>query len=515
MIGTIPHISVGDVHVDLRGRRMRVLGGVADAEYWSRSGFRQRGGISSDAAGEGGTDCMMRDLTGVDHSPSWIGSSDVEGRGFVTLLGVGGSASGIVFLSEGKTVGIATGSTASFARVSDCRIVGAFNGIQNRASDCTFGPNIDIVNSTAKGVEVYGMTIQAVVALDTDPYTPSGIGSANAVVTQANHGNTPGVTTVRFSGTIQTSNGLNPIVPSNSDPPYTVQNPVTTNTFTIIVGGSCTDVTLASWGGPDVEAHYNPTPNIANNNTFIGVRTWQSAANTATGWSVGMNTGNPDGRAANTRIMACEDHGSNLPWEDAGSDTDWAGLNKSYDLNDNILTDPVALPNNIVATTVTAAGLVSAGFVLLGTYDFSINGASSSIEFHTLGAYSEIALVPRALTHGNGSTQNWQVQGSYDNATWLTSSGDYMRYGSTNASGLLFSSAVAAATPVSGWIHIKTFNLAIKQDVQINGGQDNNATSPKTNGAYFTAGTALQAVRVVNGGGVPTTGGIVYCLGKV
>jgi len=500
----IPHISVGDCHVDCRGKHFLIDGGYAEAEYWTRTGFRQRGGDGTNTNGEGGTGIMVRNVRGVDRTPSWIpGSTDNDSRAFVSLLGKHASISGVYFESAGSTVGIYTAPGSQYVRVSDFGIIGAYEGVQCRGNYGQFS-NGRILNSTRKAVEVYGLVLAESDDLGDDPLQPQGLGSGTLIVTQVAHGKAVGMS-FNFSGIVNENNGINIGGTSTN---YTIASVIGADHFTFAAGGSATSTN--AFGGGSANINYGTNPNIAIGNWFTNVISRQENTNTATGWSIGRSDGATDGRAQDTRIFGCADYGSNLHYEDAGSSTDWAGLNKN-------------LPNNGVFDALTASGLVTAGYMLAGSgntatglYDFSVDGASSGVEFHGLSAYSQIALVPIGLTHGSASTQNWQAQVSQDNSTWKTSNGDYARSGvSAGTSGLIFCGSIAQATPASGVVEIFLFNSALKHPVRINGGGDNSSSGAQSQGGYVTAAAALQAVRVINGGGVATTGGVVYCLGKV
>lgn len=510
-----PHISVGDCHVDCRGRRYRVLGAISDAEYFARTGFRQRGGSSSDPNGEGGTDLIFRDLTGVDQTAGWVVDTNAEGRGFVSVLGKGASISGIQFTSMATANGIAIGYPAERYRISDFQITGGAIGIQCRGNYGRFVNGV-LRNQINKGIEVYGKTVTGGVDLPSNPFTPHALGSGRVDVYAPSHGT---VSSAGFSNITQGANSL------TIDPSNVTTYPLTTDDadhYHFTATGSNTDATLSAFGGDGVQAVYSSnTPNTAYNNVFIGVSTRQDDSNTAVGWSIGKSDGNPNGRAQGTRIMACEDYNSATPYEDAGSNTDWAGLNAAYDSSNTLIAS--GLPNNGVFDTVTASGLVSASYGLVGSgntatgvYDFAVDGASSSIEFHGLSTQGEIAIAAFGLTHGDGSSRNWQVQVSQDNATWKNTNGDYARAGvSAGTNAIVFCGSVAAATPASGLVQIFLFKSALRHPVRINGGADNASTGAQSQGGYVTAAAALQAVRIVNSGGVNTTGGTVYCMGKV
>ena len=491
----MPHISVGDCVVDFRGIRHACDGGTWTGENFQRNCFRQRPGGEEKPSGEGGTECTFRGLKGLDLSPAWMADTSGAGRGFVTLLGEGGIVYDITFRTK-QSICFSVGSAAIDWQISKFRVRGARLGAQIRGERGKLHDGF-FLDWIEKGVEVWGATSSVDIALPPDPFTATP-GGSTVTVNAPDHSKTTGAS-VRFPGVVQ-GNGIT-IRLANENPAYTI-TVVDDGHFTISASGSA--LTADPWGGSSAQATFAAGDHDAVDNQIYNVTFIRTDDSTAKAISIGKSDGGSDGQASRTRLHGNTYIGdATTPWEDEGDDTDWAGLNSG------------GFPNNLRADTVTVPGLVTAGYQLIATYDYAVDGASSSIECHTLGAYSEIKVAAIELTHGSGSSQNWQVQVSEDNSTWKSSSGDYARDGSAaGTAGLVFCGSVAAATPAGGTVIIDMFNSAIKHTCTVAGGAKNASTGAQTQPGHITAATALQAVRLVNGGGVPTTGGTVYFMGK-
>jgi hypothetical protein len=315
-----PHISPGDRAIDMRGPNWKLNNITCRGEMFGRNGVNQRGGLVNDPNGTGADYLFVNGLYIEDTGPAQLESENDSGqlRAGISLGAFSSVLTNIVIKTKG--IGIQTQGIASDTKISNFIIEGARIGIDARGSDFTFS-NGTIVDSIEKGVQVWGATISDEQQLEDDPFT-STLGSNVVTVTAEAHGQIIG-DTVAFSGA-ESGNGIE-IIRSNVGN-YTIIAVPTADTFTISDGG---DLATASgaFGGSSVNVFYGTTANTAYRTTFIGVKTKQTDANTAIGWSIGIPQVGPNGRAEDTKIIACHDEDSDTPYEDAGTNTLWGPAN--------------------------------------------------------------------------------------------------------------------------------------------------------------------------------------------
>lgn len=88
--------------------------------------------------------------------------------------------------------------------------------------------------------------------LRSNPFKPTGIDESTVAVSHVRHGRVAG-DRVSFSTVRQGDNGLI-FTRANVGPPYTIQEPVMTDTYTVTVIGRATDT--KAFGGGVIIAHY-------------------------------------------------------------------------------------------------------------------------------------------------------------------------------------------------------------------------------------------------------------------
>jgi len=314
-----PHISRGDVLLDLRGSGMYVNNVYAYGEVFGRNGLRQRGGLAGDPNGEGGTGCIINNYTLIDLTPDSPTAGAASGlcQGGLALLGVDAKVSNIDIDTNG--IGITAGATCKGAKVANFDLRNCRLGIQGRGEQCKF-VNGDITDPKERGVEVYGEIIAVAQQLGDNPFT-STLGSDIVEVFAFQHGQVTGQE-VQFAGAVS-DNGID-IHRLNDNLPYTI-TVTSDDTFTIDTDTVAT--ASGSFGMFSVNAYFGSAAHTATNLVFVNVGVRHTIANTAIGWSIGQKEGPVNGRASDIKILGCSDDDSTTPYVDFGTNTVWGSAN--------------------------------------------------------------------------------------------------------------------------------------------------------------------------------------------
>lgn len=505
-----PEISVGDVPLDLRGIGWVVDTLWAESMIYGRNGPRQRGGTGANADGIGGVNAIFKNMFVTDLSPDPVGMTTGSCRGMVTALG-DGLTIGTLNLSApngGGGVGIHTAATATNTRIDNLTTVGLsipvkFEGDKGVIFRGRF------IDTTFKNTEVFGGTSNNRVDLITDPC--SGTTSSNIVTITCDgpHGETTGAK----AGFINLTNGNGIIIRRSNVLPYYPITVLNDTQFTIVADGSIINGAV-TWGGPAASVRFNGDPHTATGNEFHHLTFEYSDPDLATGiigLSIGAQTqadGSVSiGQADGTIVHFVRDEGSQFPRQDFGTNTDY------------VIGNAGGIPNQPALDILDVPPLSSSSITnnLLFEYGPILSSAAyvSAITITSLDSYEELLIEIEGVQHNSGSGQNWGIEFSTDNGdTWLASTSDYQRIGTTNASKLIFCGSIVAGLSLSGLIQITNFNLSAQRtEVWINGGQDGAATGAQNANGYAVVPQKHNAVRIIPGAG-QITGGAVRVYGK-
>lgn len=473
----MPHISIGDCIIDFRGIRHSVTEATWDGELSNRNGFRQRGGQTGAINGIGGTNCSFHGIRGVDHTPDWVAGTDGEGRGFVTLLGVGAIVRDIA-LQSSSSICIAIGAAASGYKVSDCMINGGTIGIQCRGEKGKIYDN-DINDCSQKGIEVWGYTSGAQIPLDENPFTAV-VSSSTVTVAHPAHGFSNGQN-VRFAG-VSNSNGIT-IRSVNTDPAYAISG-VTTNTYDISATGSA--LTTDAWGGASIQVYVEAGDHDATENEIRGNTFRQSdVGNTAVAIAIGVTNDGASGRASETAINFNRNFGYSRSHEDNGNGTKWGIGNEG------------GFPNQITVDTIAVPKADTTCWQLHDT-EHTLPVGEGSYIIGNLGACREIMVEMVGVTHTSGSSQNFPLFLSIDGGeTFKDDAADYQRIGaSAGTESILWCGQVAGATPASGIVTIESFNVPSRSFFEVSGGENGAATGAQSAAGFMEAEEAYNAIKL-------------------
>lgn len=138
-----------------------------------------------------------------------------------------------------------------------------------------------------------------------------------------------------------------------------------------------------------------------------------------------------------------------------------------------------------------------------------------TIDFDSLGDWSELWLEIVGLKHGDAATIEFGVQAG--NGTLLTSTGDYSRGGATGGTAYLEFCTSISASPVvvNADLFFYNFNRTIFKSVTINGGRKNAATGASTAVGVIESILALNQLRILNSTAVDFTGGDVRLYAQI
>ena len=123
----------------------------------------------------------------------------------------------------------------------------------------------------------------------------------------------------------------------------------------------------------------------------------------------------------------------------------------------------------------------------------------AEVDFTNLGLNNRIMIEIEDVRHGSGTPDLW-VQVTEDNgASWVSSSGNYVRWGValTNQSAIVMASAIPTSTATSGMLILNSFNATRKSTLSINGGRDGSASGVKQMGGRVDRAVARNGVRLL------------------
>lgn len=488
-----PQISPGDVIVDTRGIKwiVGVLSGTS--MIYGRNGPRQRGGAGDgNAAGLGGVNVIFYFMDINDVSPSWVATTSGICRGMVTLLGDGATVHTMNLTSTGGAIGVHTGATADNTRIDNITTVGMsipakFEG--DRAV-IRWGRFID---TTFKNTEVFGAVLNTLINLDPDPASGATGTSVIIITCPGPHGQITGAKAAFIA--FVNSNGMT-LRPSNSPPPYaiTVINPTQ---FSVVGAGTITNGAVA-WGGPGASVRFDGANHTATDNEFHHLSFEYSQLGGGAG-VIGLSIGTQPqiggqdllGQADGTVVHFVRDKGSQFPYVDYGTNTDYVVGNSG------------GIPNRPRLDVLNVPPLSSPSITRNLVYERTVDPALpvSTIDILALDPFDELQVEIEGIVHNSLTSQNWGLQVSTNNGdTWLVDAADYQRIGSTNAGKLIFTSGVNAAQPVSGLIQFTNFNLtAQRTEAWINAGLAGDATSAQNANGFVVVPARHNALRILPG----------------
>ena len=321
-----------------------------------------------------------------------------------------------------------------------------------------------------------------------------------------------GQTTGAKAAFINLTNGNGITIRRSNDPPYYPITVLNSTQFTIVADGSITNGSI-TWGGPAASVRFVGSPHVATRNEFHHL-TFEYVNGDPTGvigLSIGAQTQSDGsvqiGQADGTIVHFVRDMGSQFPRQDFGTNTDYVVGNAG------------GIPNRPALDILDVPPLTSSSITnnLVFEYGPILSSAQyvSAITITSLDPYEELLIEIEGIQHNSGSGQNWGIELSVDNGdTWLQTTADYQRIGTTNASKLIFCGGVAAGLSVSALIEVINFNLSAQRtEVWINGGQDSTVTGAQNANGYAVVPQKHNAVKIIPGAG-QITGGTVRVYGK-